>query len=824
MTKKIILSLAALLFTVLSVMAVPAKKGIIEVQQPDGTTLNVQLHGDEYFNYSTTEDGYLVVNHSNGEWQYAKWENNKIINLGIKATNAPQRSATIAATLNTIGKCAISPKVAQQMNTKARAANRNIMPKVVGIPNPVPKGLVLLVSYSDVQFKPQHDNKEFSDLLNKEGYNEDGKSIGSAKDYFNDMSYGKYNPDFTVFGPYVLDNNQKYYGEDISYGGQRTDARSDQMIVDVFAKFMAAEGNNINLADYDQNNDGILDNVFIYFAGHNQAEGASSNAIWPHQGSVNASNVTGTVSYNGIIIKNYACTSELRGQFGSNRCGIGTFCHEFSHVLGLPDVYATYGSGDWKTSGAWEVMDQGPYNVDGHVPAAYSAYERFFMGWTTPTVLNTAGSYKLANLNANDTAAYLITSSGTHNLDGANPNPTIFYTLETRKQEGWDIEIPGDGMLITRINFNKSKWEQNIPNNVEGDLHIDLIEADGIIDFGKQGKPGDAFPGSENVTDYTPYQQYPITDITYNNDTIYFDFMGGIKPKSVFFHAGEYGTCDVDTLTETEIGEGITLPDVTPIGEYVFEGWSKKRSVQSADAGAAGDLFNMTENTDLYAVYSLNGEIVLGTCFIETFAGLTANSNDNIAREMDTYADNTGWTSDYLFQAEGAVKVGTQNNKGAITTPELNIQGTAKLKFRAMGQARGDLNIEVIGAGQVEKSSVRVYTIYQDYEMFFTGVDFTSKIKFSASINEFYIDSVDICLTDEVATDIITEHNIMVVNNQIISGLQNNDIVTCIDMNGRMLWTKESTEESITFTAPNGVYLITILRDGKILTIKNVNF
>ena len=132
--------------------------------------------------------------------------------------------------------------------------------------------------------------------------------------------------------------------------------------------------------------------LFIYYAGYNEAEHGPANTIWPHRWAVypaalypSGSNYAGTVAsvtFNGKRVFDYACTSELRGASGSNMCGVGTFCHEFGHVLGLPDYYDTTGSQN--TLNSWDIMDAGNYNNLGRTPPTYSVYDRFFLGYLIP--------------------------------------------------------------------------------------------------------------------------------------------------------------------------------------------------------------------------------------------------------------------------------------------------------------------------------------------------------------------------------------------------------------------------------------------------------
>jgi hypothetical protein len=168
-----------------------------------------------------------------------------------------------------------------------------------------------------------------------------------------------------------------------------------------------------------------------------------------------------------VRVYDYACSSELKNASGTEMDGIGTFVHEFSHVLGLPDLYNTVNSWDTNLEN-WDVMDAGCYNgpgKNGDVPPIYSAYEMFYMGWLVPEILTRCANYSLAPLHGSQKKAYLVARDNSHNLNGQNPNATEFYMIENRQQNSFDTYLPGSGLLITRINFNKSKWDYNTVNN-----------------------------------------------------------------------------------------------------------------------------------------------------------------------------------------------------------------------------------------------------------------------------------------------------------------------------------------------------------------------
>ncbi len=456
--KKILLIFVGLA-CVLSLKAVTATPYPFEITLPDGTTQMVKLVGDEYHSYYTTLDGTPLRRLDNGffveDWTVAEQS----------VRRAKERRRVIAS---------------------------ESMEMAAGYPvTGSPKSLVLLISFQDVAFTESRE--DFNKLLNESGYSHNG-ATGSCRDYFIAASDSVFKPQFDVFGPFTLDQKMAYYG---APKGNNHDSDPKQMIIDACLK---AEANGVNFADYDENGDGVVDNVFVYYAGHNEAEGASENTVWPHQWNLSTYNI----KVSGKRLNTYACTSEYSGSAGNRRASIGTFCHEFGHVLGLPDLYDT--SYRHYTVSNWSIMCSGNYNNAGRTPPTYSAYERFYLGWLKPEQLINNGMYYLSSLEESNSAFLL--AEKMHNLDGFTPNPNEFFMLEYRTKKGWDEYLPGDGMLVWHIDYNREDWARNNPNSAEpGYLRVHLEEANGVLwqdrINGEDGRPTDVYP-SPNATTFTP--------------------------------------------------------------------------------------------------------------------------------------------------------------------------------------------------------------------------------------------------------------------------------------------------------------------------------
>ena len=473
--------------------AVPAKPVVKDSVLSDGSVVQMVLRGDEYGHYyEQITDSRLQITDNRLQITDSRFQ---IIDSRQQIAERRERA------------------LAKRRMSDARTERSNMLRRA---PHQAERGLVILVEFSDVSFVKSKEN--FDDLLNKEGYDDNG-ATGSARDYFRDASNGQYIPQFDLYGPYKLNRVMEYYGQNDKDG---IDMHPDQMVVDAVAMMDSIE--DVNFADYDTDNDGRIDNIFIYYAGYGENEGAPANTIWPHAWEVLPEFVTGKLVYDGKRIGGYACASELQWSQGDVMCGIGTFCHEFGHVLGLPDFYVTDYAVSHKTPGFWDIMDYGSYLNDGNTPPTYSAHERFYLGWLTPEILNETGDYELEELQKSN-KAYIITETGEHNLDGGNPNSTIYYLLENRQQTGWDAYLPGHGLMITKTMYDEETWYNNVVNNNKYMQGYDIIEADGKAPYNDYGKPGDLFPGSANVTSYAPYDHYKVTEIAEMDSVISFSFV-----------------------------------------------------------------------------------------------------------------------------------------------------------------------------------------------------------------------------------------------------------------------------------------------------------
>lgn len=379
-----------------SAFAVPAKRVKRQVQQPDGSVLTVMLRGDENFHYTSTEDGQPLVQRADGAYCYATLDAGGMLTASSQvAHNEGSRGAgelaflgyysTEAQKVRSLGMERAKQRNAHRM---ARLAKRNAMDAAgkpmmreimagatggegIGVTGKR-KGLVILVNFKDKQMQSKHSLEEWKNYFNKEGYKNYGNN-GSVHDYFYKQSYGKFDLEFDVVGPVTVSKNMDSYGANDAYGN---DVDPAGMIKEACELAYAQE--KLDMTQYDWDGDGAADQVYVIYAGYGEASGAPDNTIWPHEWDLESAGYS--LRLGGVRINTYACSSELNGASGTYISGIGTACHEFSHCMGIPDMYDTQNGGCFGMD-AWDLMDYGSYGGDGYAPVGYNTYEKWVSGW-----------------------------------------------------------------------------------------------------------------------------------------------------------------------------------------------------------------------------------------------------------------------------------------------------------------------------------------------------------------------------------------------------------------------------------------------------------
>lgn len=476
-----------------SIKAIPSHKKPIQVTQPDGTTVTIQLHGDEWLHFNTTADGYSVVKNQQGFYVYAEKKNGELKATQMVAHNAQERKANELAFLQNVKKYQVPDMTPANATMKGRveaigAQRRAQGNRATNYENF--KGLIVLIQYNDKEFSREDYPTIINDMVNQQNYTgfDNNQRTGSVRDYFTDNSEGKFQPQFDVVGPYTVNYSQ--YDANVNGGKCR------KILVDALNQADA----DVNFKNYDGDSDGAVDLVFFIMAGNGANYGGNDeNLWWPHRSVIFDEDKHTYIYKDGVMLWDYASATELCGHTAYPQSvfidGIGTICHEFSHVLGLPDFYDSdyEENGQSVTPGDWSLMDSGCYLDNAFTPAGYSLYERYMVGFTDNLeTISQPGDYTLEPL-ANNQKGYRLNT----------PEPNEFFVMENRQKNAfkWDAYLPGNGMLVHRVDLsNQSVWQSNTVNANPKHNYYELLRADGV----KGGaSASDPFPGSKKVHELT---------------------------------------------------------------------------------------------------------------------------------------------------------------------------------------------------------------------------------------------------------------------------------------------------------------------------------
>lgn len=422
----ILLSFFLIAFSNIEAHAVKAWPYPIVVTQPDGSKITIQQHGDEFFSW-TTSDGKIVEKGADGFYR--------------------ETTISLADRIKAMEK--------RQMSVRHNLRPMSVSDDDSAIGNPISHGenhfLVLLIEFNDLEFTVSDPAVAFHNLLNQEGYSANN-STGSARDYFRDQSGDKFQPHFDVVGPIKVNRPMSYYSAD---KGMTQEKGAPRLLQDA-CEILLKEG--FDFSAYDIDKDHVIDNIFFFYAGHNMAEGASGT-IWPHKWQVNS-----FPSLNGTYLWTYACTSEFRLNQGQVMCSIGTFCHEFGHVIGLPDFYDVNDTEEGKVSndpGIYSLMSGGSYNNEGKTPPNFNLEEKALLGWLPGTqslsrpeaiVQGWTHISELPKENGIYTFGPVWKNEG---FISKTANENEYFIYEYRDGSGWDQPI-GKGVLIYHVDKSEN--------------------------------------------------------------------------------------------------------------------------------------------------------------------------------------------------------------------------------------------------------------------------------------------------------------------------------------------------------------------------------
>ncbi len=670
--KKLLLSLAFGAFAAASALAVPARPGLRTVTQPDGSTLKVRILGDERFHSMVTADGLAVGRNAEGFLAYRTAEGLS----DIRAHELGHRSETEAKFIADNYENLAFTRVAAARKTRSAKAAASAPAKAGATQVPTkdsPRVVVLLCQYKDKKFRDGANALQTFKNFFSEG-------ATSAHQYFSDQSNGKFTPQFDVYGPFTLTGNRSTYGGNDPYYG------NDKGVGKMVAETCKGLDSQVNFKNYDNDGDGVCDVVIVLYAGDGEAssyDNDAENAVWPCQWDLRNSDYGSNLTLDGVTVSKFAVFNELYGSDLSKIDGIGTFCHEFSHCLGLPDFYDT-NYGPHFGMDAFSLMDQGSYGNEGFTPVGYSAYEKEFMGWIEipEAVENTRYALPVFNQkNAATDQAVKITNDRDKNE---------YYIIENRKQQGWDEYLPTSGGMISHVTYSASAWANNTVNDY--DLQrMTLMPADGNLKLDSQYYYGQTiyFANEESLLgDFWPYES--ANELT-NTST----------PQAATVNTGTYMNKPVTEIAIEDNGDlsfwFMRAPRpryATPTDLTVSNRTASSFTVAWAHESAQPVTFNME-----VAPYSVVTEVISSTF----------PSND--------------WTATKAQGTAGSYYIGSSNYTGSLVSPSFTSDNsglvTIRVNAKSYGSDASSLSIKTLNAAgtEIDSKTIALTTSFADYEV-----------------------------------------------------------------------------------------------------------
>ena len=571
-----------ILITLLCHLASHASKGWpypITVSQPDGTQLTVRINGDADFNWVSTLDGVVLKQEGNGYFVANIDTNGMLSSSGTLAHDADKRSS---AEQSLCKKQDVKAFLTVNTRPERLATTRGFGGKgsTSFFPHTgSPRAIVLLVQFANRPFKVQP-RKAFNQYLNsmadkhQDFGNAENRNTGSVKRYFSDMSGGKFKPQFDLYGPITMPKNAAYYGEGSS---------SMERYRELVSEACTMMDDSLDFSKYDADKDGNVDLVYIIYAGYGESVSSIDSTLWPK------AFVCGTdIKKDGKYVRLAGISNELNGRPDGNYNsksgllinGVGLFCHEFSHCMGLPDFYPTV-SPQWTTANdkqdfdaydnqgmeEWDVMDNGIYLYNGYSPTAYTAWEREKMGWLTIETLTREGKVELKSIDQGG-KAYRIKND-------KNTSGNEYYIVENIQAKGWNYKLPASGMMVSHVEyvpwaFSVFHGGDNSVNNIKKHPRMTIVPADGYLpssyrkvsDNSNLTAPymkkkqydeqlaGDLYPGKNNINRLTDAQ----------NMVNYAPWTGGMLNKPIYNIALKNGIVTFDFLKD-QTSTGIELPE-----------------------------------------------------------------------------------------------------------------------------------------------------------------------------------------------------------------------------------------------------------------------
>jgi len=498
--------------------AVSAYPGIITIHQPDGSSIESYIKGDEWASWHETLDGWSITKNDVDVWVYAEGISGRFLIPGHSVVGQNQPPLFIEKHLRPIAEF----RPIHQSNVNLNSARTDTF-----------KIPVIFFQFPDQS--ATYPLSDIDNIFNQEGYGYPGQpNSGSFREFYEEISYNQFSPESAVVGVFTAPHNHDYYGHD----GANYGTRVRQL---VRAMVDSAEIAGFDWSQFDNDGDGDVDGVTLIHSGQGAEQGDGSN-IWSHRWSMG----NNSVNYDGVQINDYSINPEIQG---NDIVAIGVLAHEFGHILGLPDLYDTdyssAGSGKLAlmASGSWGTSGSSPW-----YPSAMNAWCKAEMGWSNVIELSSGQT--------DVTLEQSYSNNSIYKVDNPNDN-SEYWLIENRQKRGTDNLMPQPGILFWHIDTEKtSGWGVN---NDEPHYGVGLEQADGLFNLENDGASdgGDPYPGLTNNRDFT-HCSAPST-VSYYFDPSMVAFTNISDPDSIMSFNLSFDAVDTGTMDAIGFGDAYSV-------------------------------------------------------------------------------------------------------------------------------------------------------------------------------------------------------------------------------------------------------------------------
>lgn len=549
------------------------------------------------------------------------------------------------------GAVSIAPEIIESLKQSGQLASiveadRQARANGVWQPNPYPMQfgtitdidtlhcLIILVDFSDMQHEWVYHSEpeDFDTLL----FSIDIRQPGSMTDYYDETSYNQAFLMGQVTAWYRMPQTYAYYVD-----GQRGFGSYPHNAQKLTEDAVVAADPDVDFSLYDNDADGWVDALFVVHAGPGYEDTGNLNYIHSH-----AWVISDPMSVDGVQVYGYSMEPEETG--GGGFATIGVYCHEFGHVLGLPDLYDY----DYDSDGVgmWSIMAGGSWGGGGGRPVHFDGWCKTTLGWVNPSIVGPNLDHEQIDAVEYSPDVYILYSLGMPDAE--------YFLVENRQRELFDFSLPGPGLLVYHI-------DENVPdNNNQNHYKVAVEQADGRRDLenNRGSDTGDPWPGNLN--------RRTFDDNSNPNSHLYGNMISEVAVSEI---------SDSDSVMFADLAIMYDNPFYL-LHDHNYDD-SRGNDNGQPEAGESVDLFFTAENVralenSLTVIARCDDPLIVFTDSTSVFSNVPVNEPFSNQLDPMTFSVSAGYTSNFvnftlLFVARGGEYTQEFTWRSIIGSPQI---------------------------------------------------------------------------------------------------------------------------------------------------------